>query len=49
MTYYSFLKKMTQLFFKNRTQTISIAESVDLFDTLYVDRYLGKNLPLTLT
>jgi hypothetical protein len=49
ITYYSFLKKLTQLFFKNSTQVISIAQSVDLFDTLYVDKYLGKSLPSTLT
>lgn len=49
MTYYPFLKKMTQLFFKNQSGTISIAQSVELFDTMYVDKYLGKNLPQTLT
>lgn len=49
LTYYPFLKKLTQLFFKNSTQVISIAQSVDLFDTLYVDKYLGKPLPSTLT
>ncbi len=49
LTYFPFLRKLTQLFFKNSTQVISIAQSVDLFDTLYVDRYLGKPLPSTLT
>ncbi len=49
LTYFPFLKKLTQLFYKNSTQVISIAQSVDLFDTLYVDRYLGKPLPSTLT
>lgn len=49
LTYFPFLKKMTQLFFKNQSQTISIEQSVDLFDTLYVDRYLGKKLPQTLS
>lgn len=39
---------MTQLFFKNQTQTISISKSINLFDTLYVDRYLGKKLPSSL-
>lgn len=49
LTYYPFLKKMTQIFFKNQTQTISIAQSVDLFDTLHVDHYLGKPLPSSIT
>lgn len=40
---------MTQLFYKNQTQAISIAQAVDLFDTLYVDKYLGKNLPPSIT
>lgn len=49
LTYYPFLKKMTQLFFKNQSETISIARSVDLFSTLYVDKYLGRELPETLS
>ena len=47
-TYAPFLKRMTQLFFKNETQTISISKSVELFDIFYVDRYLGKGLPSSL-
>ena len=49
LTYYPFLKKLTQIFFKNSSKVISIADSVSLYDTLYVDKYLGKSLPSTLT
>ena len=45
MTYYPFLKKLTQYFFKNQTKTISLHQSIEVFDTLYVDRYLNKPLP----
>lgn len=45
MTYYPFLKNLTKYFFKNQTQTITIQQSIEVFDTLYVDRYLNKPLP----
>lgn len=45
MTYYPFLKNLTKYFFKNQTQTITIEQSIEVFDTLYVDRYLNKPLP----
>lgn len=49
LRYHPFLKKLTQNFFNNQTQTISIDQSIELFDTLYVDRYLNKPLPTVLT
>lgn len=49
LRYYPFLKKLTQYFFKNQTQTISIEQSIEVYDTLYVDRYLNKPLPSVLT
>jgi hypothetical protein len=45
LTYTPFLKKLTNLFYKNQSATIKIDEAIDVFDTLYVDRYLGRPLP----
>lgn len=45
LTYTPFLKKLTSLFYKNQSTTISIDQAVDVFDTLYVDKYLGRSLP----
>ena len=39
---------MTGLFFKNQSNVINFAQAVEIFDTLHVDRYLGKALPSTL-
>ena len=47
LTYSPFLKKMTTQFYKNQTQSINISQSTDLFDTFYVDRYLGKGIPIS--
>jgi hypothetical protein len=49
LTYTPFLKKLTTLFYKNQTQNIDFNQVTDIFDTFYVDRYLGKSLPSILT
>lgn len=49
LTYTPFLKKLTSLFYKNQTATIKIDQSIDVFDTLYVDRYLGRTLPQSIS
>lgn len=43
LTYYPFLKKITQIFNLTATATFPVAGS--LFDTLIVDKYLGKAFP----
>jgi hypothetical protein len=48
-TYTPFLRKLTTLFYKNQTQTIKIDQVIDVFDTLHVDRYLGRSLPANIS
>ena len=45
MTYYPFLKQLTERFFPKSKTIITLEESTNLFDTLEVDKYLGRTLP----
>lgn len=49
LTYTSFLKKLTTLFYKNQTQNIDFNQVTDVFYTFHVNRYLGRLLPSILT
>ena len=48
-TYTPFLRKLTTLFYKNQTQLIKLDQVIDVFDTLNVDRYLGRPLPANIS
>ena len=48
-TYTPFLRKLTTLFYKNQTQPIKLDQVIDVFDTLHVDRYLGRPLPANIS